>query len=82
LAEIGAELEEMLNILITDEAVGDIFNEEVDAFVTTKVAKEAKQLKAETKTNGAFAEDTFEAKIIKVDALITEEKELKKTTQN
>jgi|LNAP01.1.fsa_nt_gb type I restriction enzyme M protein len=78
LAEIGAELEEMLNILITDEAVGDIFNEEVDAFVTTKVAKEAKQLKAETKTNGAFAEDTFEAKIIKVDALITEEKELKK----
>lgn len=78
LVEIGAEVEEMLEALITDEAVGDIFNEDVDAFDSKKLAQEAKQLKALAKKHGTFAEDTIEAKTIKVDALIAEEKELKK----
>lgn len=78
LAEIGAELEEILETLMADEEVGDIFNEDADAFDSKKVAQEAKQLKADAKKHGAFAEESIEAKSIKVDALIAEEKELKK----
>lgn len=78
LAEISAELEEMLETVMADEEVGDIFNEDADAFDSKKVAQEAKQFKAEAKKHGAFAEESIEAKTIKVDALIAEEKELKK----
>ena len=78
LAEIGAEMEEILDSLSEEEKDGDTVNEAMDAFVATAVAKEAKQLKAEAAKNGTFADDTFEAKIIKVDALIVEEKDLKK----
>ena len=44
----------------------------------TSVAKEAKQYQAEKNKNGAFAEDSYEAKILKVNELLTEEKDLKK----
>lgn len=77
-AEISAELEEMLETVMADEEVGDIFNEDADAFDSKKVAQEAKQFKAEAKKHGAFAEESIEAKTIKVDAIIAEEKELKK----
>lgn len=78
LAEIGAELEEILDSLTEEEKSSEIVNEGMDAFVASAIAKEAKQLKAEAKKRGAFAEESIEAKIIKVDALIAEEKELKK----
>jgi type I restriction enzyme M protein len=78
LAEIGAELEEILNSLTEEEKSSEIVNEGMDAFVASAIAKEAKQLKAEAKKHGAFAEESIEAKTIKVDALIAEEKELKK----
>ncbi len=78
LAEIGAELEEILDSLTEEEKSSEIVNESMDAFVASAIAKEAKQLKAEAKKHGAFAEDSIEAKTIKVDALIAEEKELKK----
>ncbi len=78
LAEIGAELEEILDLLTEEEKSSDIVNEGMDAFVASAIAKEAKQLKAEAKKHGAFAEDSIEAKTIKVDVLIAEEKELKK----
>lgn len=78
LAEIGAALEEILDSLTEEEKDGEIVNEGMDAFVASAIAKEAKQLKAESKKRGAFAEDSIEAKTIKVDALIAEEKELKK----
>ncbi len=78
MAEIGAELEEILDLLTEEEKSSDIVNEGMDAFVASAIAKEAKQLKAEAKKHGAFAEDSIEAKTIKVDALIVEEKELKK----
>ena len=82
LAEIGAEIEEMLEDFITDESVGDIFNEEVDAFDSKKLAQEAKQLKAESQKHGAFSEDSIEAKTIRVSALIADEKELKKQVKS
>lgn len=78
LAEIGAVLEEILDSLTEEEKSSEIVNEAMDAFVASAVAKEAKQLKAEAKKHGAFAEDSIEAKTIKVDILIAEEKELKK----
>lgn len=78
LAEIGAQLEEILDSLTEEEKESEIINEGMDAFVASVIAKEAKQLKAEAKKNGAFAEESIEAKTIKVEALITEEKDLKK----
>ena len=78
LAEISAEIEEILDSLSEEEKDGDTVNEAMDAFVATAVAKEAKQLKIEAAKLGAFADDTFEAKIIKVDALISGDKDLKK----
>ena len=78
LAEIGAEMEDILDSLNEEEKSSEIVNEAMDAFVATAVAKEAKQIKLEAAKYGAFAEETFEAKIIKVDALIAEEKELKR----
>jgi type I restriction enzyme M protein len=78
LAEISAEIEEILDSLNDEEKSGDIVNEAMDAFVATAVAKEAKQLKVEAAKHGEYNEETFEAKVIKLDALIGEEKELKK----
>jgi type I restriction enzyme M protein len=78
LLEITAEYEETFESLSEEEKETDIANDAADAFVNAKVIKTAKQLKAEAKKNGAFAKDTYEAKILKVDSLITEEKELKK----
>lgn len=78
LAEISAEIEELLDSLSEEEKEGDIVNEAMDAFVVTAIAKEAKQLKLESVKHGAYAQETFEAKIIQVDALIAEEKDLKK----
>ena len=78
LAEIGAELEEILDSLTEEEKSSEIVNEGIDAFVASAIAKEAKQLKAELKKGASYAEDSIEAKTIKVDALILEEKELKK----
>lgn len=79
LAEISAEIEEILDSLSEEEKAADTVNDAMDAFVASAVAKEAKQLKAEAiKNGGAVAEDTYETKIIQVDALLTEEKDLKK----
>lgn len=76
LAEIAAEYEEILDSLSEEEKERDTVNEAKDSFVSSAVAKEAKQLQADKKTK--FAKDSYEAKIIKVNELITEEKDLKK----
>ncbi|MDV6340155.1 type I restriction-modification system subunit M [Nitrosomonas sp. Is24] len=78
LAEISAEVEEILDSLTEEEKSSAIVNEAMDAFVASEVSKEAKQLKAEVKKGVVFAEETIETKTLKVDALLAEEKELKK----
>lgn len=78
LAEISAEVEEILDSLTEEEKSSAIVNVAMDAFVASEVAKEAKQLKAEVKKGVVFAEETIEIKTLKVDALLAEEKELKK----
>ncbi len=78
LLEITAEYDELLDSLSEEEKEADTINDTKDSFVNAAVAKEAKQYQTEIKKSGAFAEESYEAKIIKADALITEEKELKK----
>lgn len=78
LNEIIGEYEELLDSLSEEEKEAETVNDAKDSFVNAAVAKEAKQLKADIKEKGAFEEDSYEAKILKADELITEEKELKK----
>jgi type I restriction enzyme M protein len=81
LAEISAEIEAILDSLSEEEKALDTVNESGDGFVNAAVAKEAKQLRADIKQNGAFDNESYQAKIIHVDALINEEKDLKKTVK-
>ena len=81
LVEITGEYEEILDSLSEEEKELETVNEAKDSFVNSAVTKEAKQLIAEIKKKGAFAEDAYEAKIIKVSELLTEEKELKKVVK-
>ncbi len=78
LAEIVSEIEELFDSLSEDDKEGDTVNDAKDSFVYAEVIKEAKQLKAEVKDNGKFEDDSYEAIIIKVDRLITEQKKLNK----
>jgi len=81
LAEIAAEFEAILDSFNEEEKEADTVKETGDSFVNAAVGKEAKQLKAEAKQKGAFNQESYEAKIIKVDALISEEKALKKAVK-
>jgi len=78
LLEITAECEETLDSLSEEEKEADTVKDAKDGFVNAVVAKEAKHLIADAKKNNVYAEDSYEAKIVKVDELIAEEKKLKK----
>lgn len=80
LAEITSEYEETLDSLSEEEKDSETVNEAKTGFVNSVVVKEAKQFKAGTKKSITYADDSYEAKIIKIDALITEEKAVKKNT--
>ncbi|MFH7010475.1 type I restriction-modification system subunit M [Flavobacterium sp. FlaQc-52] len=81
LIEITATFEELLDLLTEEEKEEDTVNEAKDGFVNAEVIKLAKQIKAENKKEGAIEKDSYEANILKADALITEEKETKKTVK-
>jgi type I restriction enzyme M protein len=81
LVAISAEFEALLDSLSEEEKEQETINDSGDGFVNAIVAKEAKQLRAEAKQNGAFDDESYEAKIIKADALINEEKALKKSVK-
>ena len=76
LFEITSGIEELFDSFSEEEKEGDTVNEAKDSFVNAAVGKEAKLLKIEEKKNGVFEEDTYEAKILKVDKLIDEQKKL------
>jgi type I restriction enzyme M protein len=78
LTEIDGELAELLDSFADEDKDSDAFNENRDDFVPAELAKEAKQIKADTKKGEASTEDSYEAKILKAEALLTEEKEIKK----
>jgi type I restriction enzyme M protein len=81
LSEISAELEAILDTFSEEEKSLDTVNDNGDSFVNAAVAKEAKQLKAELNPAEPFEAESYQAKIIQVDALINEEKELKKSVK-
>lgn len=78
LVEITAEFEELLELLTEEEKEEDTVNEAKDGFVNAEVLKLAKQIKVDSKENAPVEKDTYEATILKVETLITGEKEVKK----
>ena len=78
LAAIGADIEEQLEAFSEEEKESTSFNDDKDAFAAAELAKEAKQLRADSKKGETFAEDSYEARILKADELLKAEKELKK----
>jgi len=78
LVEITSEYEEILDSLTEEEKESDAVNDVKNSFVSAAVTKEVKQIKADIKKNGAFAQDSYEAKIFNVSELFAEEKKLKK----
>lgn len=77
LAEVVAQLEELLEGFSDEDKAKDTFNEAGDKFVAAAVAKEAKELAAEARTSGAFDTESYEAKIIQVAKVLAKEKSLK-----
>ena len=82
LAEIASTLEEILESLSEEEKEQDTVKENKDGFVNSEVSKAAKALLKEQKqTKAKFIQDSYEAKIINVSALIDEEKALKRSVK-
>ncbi|MGU0055506.1 hypothetical protein ACVXG7_03330 [Enterobacter hormaechei] len=83
LAEIASTLEEMLESLSEEEKEQDTVKESKDGFASAELNKAAKVFLKEQKASKVkFAEESYEAKIIRANKLIDEEKNLKKTVKN
>ncbi|WP_408065333.1 hypothetical protein [Yersinia pseudotuberculosis] len=76
-------LEEILESLTEEEKEQDTVKESQDGFANTEVGKAAKAfLKEQKDSKIKFTEDSYEAKIIRANKLIDEEKTLKKTVKD
>lgn len=73
LAEIPAEYEEILESLTEEEKETDVVNETGDAFVAKEVTKKIKELRGEKDEDAKG----FLTKLVKVEKLMKDEKELK-----
>jgi len=76
LSEISAEFESLLESFSEEEKEADTIKESGDAFVNAAVIKAAKLFKTET-----FDDESYQAKILKANKLISEEKALKKAVK-
>lgn len=76
LSEISSLQQEILDSLTEEEKEGSIVNDDKDAFVVAEINKVAKQIKNEFRTI-KLDEESYEAKVLKVAELISEEKTLK-----
>jgi type I restriction enzyme M protein len=82
LAEIASSLEEILESLNEEEKETDAIKESKDGFVNAEVNKAAKTfLKEQKDSKVKFAQESYEAKIIRASKLIEEEKDLKKAVK-
>ena len=82
LTEIASLYEEILESLSEEDKEQDTVKESKDGFVNAEVAKAAKAFTKEQKDSKTkFAEDSYEAKIIRTSKLIDEEKKLKKAVK-
>lgn len=77
LAEVVAQLDDLLESFSDEDKAKDTFNEAGDKFVAKAVATEAKELVAEAKVSGDFGSDSYEAKIIQAAKVLAKEKSLK-----
>jgi type I restriction enzyme M protein len=77
LAEISSEYQEILDSLSEDDKESNILNDDKTAFVNKIITKEAKSIKSDIKKGLEFEEESIETKILQVEKLINEEKELK-----
>lgn len=83
LAEIASELEEILESLSEEDKEQETVKENKDGFANAEVGKAAKVfLKEQKESKTQFAEESYEAKIIRASKLIDEEKVLKKATKD
>ncbi|KAA1049478.1 type I restriction-modification system subunit M [Pseudocitrobacter sp. 73] len=83
LAEIASTLEEILESLTEEEKEQDTVKENKDGFANAEVGKAAKAfLKEQKDSKVKFAEESYEAKIIRANKLIDEDKSLKKTVKD
>jgi len=82
LVEITAKYDEVLESLSEEEKESETIKESKDSFINAIVVKEAKLLRAEMKKGTIFNEDSYEEKILNVDKLISEEKQLKKEVKD
>lgn len=82
LAEIAAALEELFESLSEEEKEADTVKESKDGFANAEVNKAAKAyLKEQKDTKIQFDQDSIEAKLINISALLDEEKALKKSVK-
>lgn len=80
LADVVAQLDDLLDSFSDDEKAKDTFNEAGDKFVAAAVDKEAKDVAADAADAAAaatFSTESYEAKIIKASKLLPKEKSLK-----
>lgn len=78
LTEIAAQYEEILEALSEEDKEAETITEAKDAFVWAEVTKAAKQIKAEIKSGTTYEAEAYETKILEVNDLNAEEKQLKK----
>jgi len=81
LAEITTIIEETFEALTDEEKETDIVKDTKDGFFNVQINKQAKALLKEQTAKGAFEQNSIEAKIIKVAALLDEDKQLKKAAK-
>lgn len=82
LVEIASTLEEILESLSEEDKEQDTVKESKDGFANVEVAKAAKAfLKEQKDSKVKFEQESYEAKIIKANKLIDEEKALKKAVK-
>ncbi|MEP8917589.1 type I restriction-modification system subunit M [Enterobacter ludwigii] len=83
LAEIASTLEEILESLTEEDKEQDTVKESKDGFANAELSKAAKAfLKEQKDSKVKFEDESYEAKIIRANKLIDEEKNLKKAVKD
>lgn len=77
LDEIKSTFDEILSSLDEEDLDKEFINEDKTSFINSVVIKEAKKINSDIKKNVQYEEESIELKLIEVDKLINEEKQLK-----
>lgn len=77
LAEVVAQLKELLEGFNDEDKAKDTFNETGEKFVAAAVAKEAKELEADANVTAALDPESYGARIVQAAKMLAKEKSLK-----